>query len=151
MHIRLHRRSTSSSEYSSWHADRSTCHLLLCRRLPISYKTRDPKMAGRLHRLMVSPVIPGVTTILFWRKKRQVRILKLDWVCILVKLLIHYTSGHKRKWLAMGKTVWLGSFNWTRHRAPFSVLQFTSAPSIMRYNKLIGDLVCSFRSDLPNH
>ena len=22
---------------------RSTCHLLLCRRLPISYKTRDPK------------------------------------------------------------------------------------------------------------
>ena len=44
---------------------RSTCHLLLCRRLPISYKIRDPKCIGRLHLLVLSPVIPGVTTILF--------------------------------------------------------------------------------------
>ena len=34
-------------------------------------KTRDPKRAGRLHRLIVSPVIPGVTTILFCRIKKD--------------------------------------------------------------------------------
>ena len=57
---------------------KSTCDLLLCRRMPISYKTRDPKRAGRLQLMVVSPVIPGVTTIVFANKKRQVRILKLN-------------------------------------------------------------------------
>ena len=105
----LHRRNTS--ERSSQHA-KAHAVCLLCRRMPISFKTRDPKMAGRLHRLMVSPGYTRCNDDSFLpNKKRQVRILKLNWLCILVKLLKHYTSGHKRKGLAMGKTKWLGTFN----------------------------------------
>ena len=46
---------------------KSTCDLLLCRSRSISHKARDPKSKGRRQLLIVSPVIPGVTAILFLR------------------------------------------------------------------------------------
>ena len=48
---------------------KSTCELLLHRRMPISHKACDPKSARRWQLLIVSPGIPGVTTILFDDKK----------------------------------------------------------------------------------
>ena len=46
---------------------KSTCNLLLCRSRLISHKACDPKSKGRRLLLIVSPVIPGVTAILFLR------------------------------------------------------------------------------------
>ena len=50
--------------------------------VPILYKTRDPKSLGRLQLLMVSPVIPGVTTILFCQLEKTSMHFKL-------KLTVH--------------------------------------------------------------
>ena len=49
---------------------KSTCDLLLCRSRPISHKARDPKSAGCRQLMIVSPVIPDVTTILDLKEKR---------------------------------------------------------------------------------
>ena len=40
---------------------KSTSDLLLCRRMPISHKTRDQKCARRRQLQIVLPVTPGVT------------------------------------------------------------------------------------------
>ena len=50
---------------------KSTCDLLLCRSRSISHKARDPKSKGRRQLLIVSPVIPGVTAILFYDTKMK--------------------------------------------------------------------------------
>ena len=50
---------------------KSTCGLLLCRSRSISHKARDPKSIGRRQLMIVSPVIPGVTAILFLRLKND--------------------------------------------------------------------------------
>ena len=47
-----------------------TCDLL-CRSRSISHKARDLKSTGRRQLLIVSPVIPGVTAILFLRLKNN--------------------------------------------------------------------------------
>ena len=51
------------------HDAQNTCDLLLYRTKSISHKTRDPKSTGRRQLLIVSPVIPGVTAILFYNYK----------------------------------------------------------------------------------
>ena len=51
--------------------------------------------------LIVSPVIPGVTAILFYDKNAFKKLTD----CILVKLSTHYTSGHKRTGLVISKRV----------------------------------------------
>ena len=45
---------------------KTTCDLLLGRDRSISHNARDPKSAGRRQLLIVSPVIHGVTAILFY-------------------------------------------------------------------------------------
>ena len=77
---------------------KSTCDLLLCHRCRSRIKHVTQKAQDVCSYWWFRQLYSGVTTILFCRiKKRQVRIFKLNWLCILVKLLIHYTPGHKRK------------------------------------------------------
>ena len=57
---------------------RSTCELLLCRRMPISRKARDRKTTGYRQLIIVYPVITGVTTVLRGRPKTKERILKVN-------------------------------------------------------------------------
>ena len=49
----------------------NTCDLLLSRSRLISHKARDPKSTGRRQLLIVSPVITGVTTILFLQRNKK--------------------------------------------------------------------------------
>ena len=84
---------------------KSTCDLLLCSSRSISHKARDPKSTGRTS--AAADCFASYTRCngIFVLYEKNTSIYKINCMCILVKLLTHYTSGHKRTGLAISKRV----------------------------------------------